>query len=55
MIYRTIPTEAYNALFLTRVFTKHFAGNLTNEEIKKQFEGKEKISIVVCVDKLIFV
>ncbi|KAJ8663343.1 hypothetical protein O0I10_000582 [Lichtheimia ornata] len=34
----TIPTEAYNALFLTRVFTKHFAGNLTNEEIMKQFE-----------------
>ncbi|KAI7882040.1 hypothetical protein K492DRAFT_61616 [Lichtheimia hyalospora FSU 10163] len=43
----TIPTEAYNALFLTRVFTKHFAGNLTNEEIMKQFEGTCLVSYYV--------
>ncbi|KAI9248030.1 hypothetical protein BDA99DRAFT_251752 [Phascolomyces articulosus] len=36
----SIPTEAYNALFLTRVFSKHFAGNLTNDEIMQQFEGR---------------
>ena len=41
---RSIPTEAYNALFLTRAFAKHFAGNLTNNEIMQQFEGKKKIS-----------
>ncbi|KAF7729721.1 hypothetical protein EC973_003799 [Apophysomyces ossiformis] len=34
-----IPTQTYNALFLTRVFSKHFAGNLTDDEIKEQFEG----------------
>jgi hypothetical protein len=35
---RTIPTETYNTLFLVRVFTKQFAGNLTNKEIIAQFE-----------------
>jgi hypothetical protein len=35
---RTIPIETYNALFLARVFTKQFAGNLTNKEIIDQFE-----------------
>ncbi|KAI8144794.1 hypothetical protein BJV82DRAFT_59557 [Fennellomyces sp. T-0311] len=37
----SIPTEAYNALFLTRVFSKHFAGNLTNNEIIQQFEDSD--------------
>ncbi|CAO3685374.1 unnamed protein product [Umbelopsis ramanniana] len=34
-----IPTSAYNALFLVRVFSKHFAGNLSGEELKRQYEG----------------
>ncbi|GAB5590100.1 hypothetical protein Unana1_05000 [Umbelopsis nana] len=34
-----IPTSAYNSLFLVRVFSKHFAGNLSGEEIKRQYEG----------------
>ncbi|KAG1041165.1 hypothetical protein G6F43_012150 [Rhizopus delemar] len=33
-----IPVETYNALFLTRVFMKHFADNLTNKEIMEQIE-----------------
>ncbi|KAI8331573.1 hypothetical protein BC941DRAFT_157949 [Chlamydoabsidia padenii] len=35
-----IPTCTYNALFLVRVFSKHFVGNLTNAEITDQFESK---------------
>ncbi|KAI7849547.1 Dyggve-Melchior-Clausen syndrome protein-domain-containing protein [Circinella umbellata] len=43
----SIPTEAYNALFLTRVFSKHFAGNLTNDEIIQQFEdNNQNITII---------
>ncbi|CAO3667070.1 unnamed protein product [Umbelopsis vinacea] len=34
-----IPTSAYNSLFLVRVFSKHFAGNLSGEELKRQYEG----------------
>ncbi|KAL1923654.1 uncharacterized protein VTP21DRAFT_8634 [Calcarisporiella thermophila] len=34
-----VPIEAYNSLFLVRVFTKHFVGNLNVEEIHRQFEG----------------
>ncbi|KAG2178285.1 hypothetical protein INT44_001435, partial [Umbelopsis vinacea] len=34
-----IPTSAYNALFLVRVFSKHFAGNLSGEELRRQYEG----------------
>ncbi|CAO3644618.1 unnamed protein product [Cunninghamella blakesleeana] len=34
-----IPTSTYNALFLVRVFSKHFVGNMTNDEIIAQFEG----------------
>ncbi|CEG84464.1 hypothetical protein RMATCC62417_18264 [Rhizopus microsporus] len=33
-----VPVEAFNALFLTRVFMKHFADNLTNKEIMEQIE-----------------
>ena len=29
----------YNALFLVRVFSKHFAGNLSGDEIRSQFDG----------------
>jgi hypothetical protein len=41
---RTIPIETYNTLFLIRVFTKQFAGNLTNKEIIDQFEDDGSIS-----------
>ncbi|CAG8707440.1 28543_t:CDS:10, partial [Dentiscutata erythropus] len=34
-----IPVLAYNSLFLVRVFSKHFIGNMTREEIHRQFEG----------------
>ncbi|CAO3624492.1 unnamed protein product [Cunninghamella echinulata] len=34
-----VPTSTYNALFLVRVFSKHFVGNMTNDEIIAQFEG----------------
>ncbi|OAD72299.1 hypothetical protein PHYBLDRAFT_78144 [Phycomyces blakesleeanus NRRL 1555(-)] len=37
-----VPTSAYNALFLTRVFAKHFAGNLTNQQVIEQFEGRQQ-------------
>ncbi|KAI9260057.1 Dyggve-Melchior-Clausen syndrome protein-domain-containing protein [Helicostylum pulchrum] len=40
----TIPIETYNTLFLIRVFTKQFAGNLTNKEIIQQFEDDETMS-----------
>ncbi|KAI8371480.1 uncharacterized protein BYT42DRAFT_69835 [Radiomyces spectabilis] len=36
---QTIPVQTYNALFLFRVFSNHFAGNLTNDEMMDQFEG----------------
>ncbi|CAH1766539.1 4791_t:CDS:10 [Entrophospora sp. SA101] len=36
-----IPFEAYNSLFLVRIFTKHFAGNMTCNEIHKQFEESQ--------------
>ncbi|KAG2211292.1 hypothetical protein INT47_006412 [Mucor saturninus] len=36
--HESIPIETYNTLFLVRVFTKQFAGNLTNKEIIAQFE-----------------
>ncbi|KAI8086427.1 Dyggve-Melchior-Clausen syndrome protein-domain-containing protein [Halteromyces radiatus] len=36
---QTIPISTYNALFLVRVFSKHFIGNLSNDEIIRQFEG----------------
>ncbi|CAJ0765878.1 23584_t:CDS:2, partial [Entrophospora sp. SA101] len=36
-----IPFEAYNSLFLVRMFTKHFAGNMTCNEIHKQFEESQ--------------
>lgn len=39
-----MPIETYNALFLIRVFTKQFAGNLTNREIIDQFEDEEGVS-----------
>jgi hypothetical protein len=42
-IYRTIPIETYNTLFLIRVFTKQFAGNLSNKEIIEQFEDDSNI------------
>ncbi|CAO3701506.1 unnamed protein product [Rhizopus stolonifer] len=37
-----VPVETYNALFLTRVFMKHFADNLTNKEIMEQTEDDSK-------------
>ncbi|KAK4515030.1 uncharacterized protein ATC70_002639 [Mucor velutinosus] len=40
----TIPIETYNALFLVRVFTKQFNGNLTNNEIMEQFEDDPNMS-----------
>lgn len=40
----TVSIETYNALFLIRVFTKQFAGNLTNREIIDQFEDEEGVS-----------
>ncbi|KAL7330192.1 hypothetical protein PS15p_205168 [Mucor circinelloides] len=40
----TIPIETYNALFLVRVFTKQFTGNLTNNEIMEQFEDEPNVS-----------
>ncbi|KAF1802275.1 Dyggve-Melchior-Clausen syndrome protein-domain-containing protein [Mucor lusitanicus] len=40
----TIPIETYNALFLVRVFTKQFTGNLTNNEIMEQFEDDPNVS-----------
>ncbi|KAL9552222.1 hypothetical protein MBANPS3_003889 [Mucor bainieri] len=39
-----IPIETYNALFLVRVFTKQFTGNLTNSEIMKQFEDDPNVT-----------
>lgn len=36
--------ETYNALFLVRVFTKQFAGNLTNRELMDKFEGEDGLS-----------
>ncbi|RUP45096.1 Dyggve-Melchior-Clausen syndrome protein-domain-containing protein [Jimgerdemannia flammicorona] len=38
-----IPGETYNALFLVRAFSKHFVGNLSGEEIHRQFEGPTTI------------
>jgi len=38
-----IPIEAYNSLFLVRVFSKHFIGNLSRDEIHQQFEGNHTI------------
>ncbi|CAG8777533.1 18792_t:CDS:10, partial [Gigaspora margarita] len=35
-----IPVSAYNSLFLIRVFSKHFIGNMTRDEIHRQFEGQ---------------
>ncbi|CAO3606673.1 unnamed protein product [Mucor hiemalis] len=40
----TVPIETYNALFLVRVFTKQFAGNLTNRELMDKFEGEDGLS-----------
>ncbi|CAO3654552.1 unnamed protein product [Mucor fragilis] len=40
----TIPIETYNALFLVRVFTKQFNGNMANNEIMKQFEDDPNVS-----------
>ncbi|CAG8451320.1 3080_t:CDS:10 [Diversispora eburnea] len=34
-----IPEAAYNSLFLVRIFSKHFIGNMTHDEIHRQFEG----------------
>ncbi|CAG8446368.1 14837_t:CDS:10 [Rhizophagus irregularis] len=42
-IHGEIPIEAYNSLFLVRVFSKHFIGNLSRDEINQQFEGDHTI------------
>ncbi|CAG8474972.1 4124_t:CDS:10 [Ambispora gerdemannii] len=36
---KEIPIQCYNSLFLIRIFLKHFIGNLTGNEINRQFEG----------------
>ncbi|CAG8483131.1 13066_t:CDS:10, partial [Cetraspora pellucida] len=41
-----IPVSAYNSLFLVRIFSKHFIGNMTRDEIHRQFEGH-------CLDDII--
>ncbi|KAI9011943.1 Dymeclin [Phycomyces nitens] len=38
-----VPTSTYNALFLTRVFSKQFTGNLTNQQVIEQFEGRQHV------------
>ncbi|KAI9300617.1 hypothetical protein BJ944DRAFT_21619 [Cunninghamella echinulata] len=45
-----VPTSTYNALFLVRVFSKHFVGNMTNDEIIAQFEGTCPITKNVYAD-----
>ncbi|KAI7872872.1 Dyggve-Melchior-Clausen syndrome protein-domain-containing protein [Spinellus fusiger] len=42
-----VPASTLKALFLTRVFAKHFAGNLTNEQMIAQFEATEIPSAAV--------
>ncbi|CAG8705903.1 14661_t:CDS:10, partial [Acaulospora morrowiae] len=34
-----IPIAAYNSLFLVRIFSKHFVGNMAHDEIHCLFEG----------------
>ena len=42
---RSIPIPTYNALFLTRVFAKHFVANLTSEELIRLFECRSSSSM----------
>ncbi|CEP19899.1 hypothetical protein [Parasitella parasitica] len=52
----TIPNETYNALFLIRVFTKQFTGNLTNNEIIEQYEDDTDISKAEqLIEKLLYI
>ncbi|KAI8878773.1 hypothetical protein K501DRAFT_195071 [Backusella circina FSU 941] len=51
----TIPIDTYNALFLTRVFTKQFAGNLTNKEIIQQFEYNDNTRGERLIESLLYI
>ncbi|CAO3680253.1 unnamed protein product [Rhizopus microsporus] len=51
-----VPVEAFNALFLTRIFMKHFADNLTNKEIMEQIEDhKDECKAEQLLESLLYI